>query len=274
MAPPPRTPAFDAALLFALRPGARVWAIGAIHGELKHLKALHVRLGRAVEPGDQIVYLGGYLGFGRTIVETVNEMLLFRRAFVARLGVDIGDVVYLRGAQEEMWQKLLQLQFSVRPAEVLRWLIEHGMGATIAAYGGSTDEGFAAAEEGVMALTRWTGALRLAMRQHDGHTTLMSALKHAATSEHAKLLFVHAGVDPALPLMEQVDHFWWGCRAFEEMTQPFDGYRSVVRGHAAQPKGVELGRPVITLDTGCGRGGPLAAACFGPEGDLIQMLEG
>ena len=35
-------------------------------------------------------------------------------------GTFLGDIVFLRGSQEEMWQKLLELQFAPNPREVLR----------------------------------------------------------------------------------------------------------------------------------------------------------
>ena len=47
----------------------------------------------------------------------------------------------------------------------------------------------------------------------------------------------------------------------------------VVRGAASSP-GVAIGRPVVTLDGGCGRaGGPLVAACFAPAGEIVQIVE-
>ena len=221
-----------------------------------------------------MVYLGGYLGWGREVAECVDELLLFRRAFIARLGVQIEDAVFLRGAQEEMWQKLLQLQFAGRPAQVLGWMADHGIGATIAAYGGSVEEGLAAAEDGVLALTHWTGGLRQAMRQIDGHTALLSSLKHAAVTDDDTMLFVHAGLDPTAPLSAQLDHFWWSTPEFERLTDGFPGYRLVVRGHALRGGGLNLATPIITLDAGCGRGGPLMAACFGADGEVLQTLEG
>ena len=40
---------------------------------------------------------------------------------------DVDDVAYLRGNQEEMWQKLLQLQFATDPRGVLKWMFEQGV---------------------------------------------------------------------------------------------------------------------------------------------------
>lgn len=257
-----------------MRGGGRIWAIAAIHGEVDRVARLHAHLSQQIKPGDQLVYLGDYLGYGAQVRETVDEMLTFRRAFIALPGVEVEDVVYLRGAQEEMLQKLFNLQFAPNPAEVLRWMVEHGVGQTIQAYGGSVDEGIGAAREGILALTRWTSALRQTMRQYDGHTALMSVLRHAAFTDDNSLLFVHAGLDPSRPLSAQVDAFWWGSQAFELLDAPYGEFRLVVRGSDRRRGGVRVGAFSATLDSGCGQGGPLTAACFGRDGQIIQMIEG
>lgn len=256
-----------------LRGGGRVWAVGAIRGEHARLRSLHGAMAEECKPGDQLVYLGDYLGYGTQVLDTINELLTFRRAFIARPGVELDDVVYLRGAQEEMWQKLLQLQFAPNPAEVLRWMLDHGIGPTIAAYGGNPDEGYTCVRDGILALTRWTSQLRQTMRGHDGHTTLMSVLKHAAFTDDNMLLFTHAGLDPTRPLSAQMDAFWWGASDFAGLSAPYSGFRLVVRGSDRRHGGIMIGPHIATLDSGAGLGGPLTAACFGPDGTILKMLE-
>lgn len=256
-----------------LRGSARIWAVAAIHGELGRLRSMHARLAEDVKPGDQVVYLGDYLGYGADVRDTIDELLLFRRAFLAKPGVEVEDIVYLRGAQEEMWQKLLQLQFAPNPADVLKWMVDHGIGATLAAYGGSAEEGYLNARDGILSLTRWTSQLRQNMRAYDGHTALMSVLKHAAFTDDDSLLFVHAGIDPTRPLSAQMDAFWWGSAGFELLDGPYGSFRLVVRGSDRRRGGVRVGAYTATLDGGCGFGGPLTAACFGTDGQLLHMLE-
>lgn len=262
----------EAQVFAELKSDRRIWAISAIHGEVERLGRLHARLAQDMAPGDQVVYLGDYVGFGSPVLETINELLTFRRRIIARDGAEVDDVVYLRGAQEEMWHKLLQLQFAPNAAEVLKWMVEHGIGPTIAAYGGILEEGFGAIREGTMALTRWTGALRQTMRGHDGHTQLMSVLKHAAFSTDHSLLFVHAGLDPSRPLSAQVDSFWWGSAGFELLDAAYGGFALVVRGSDRRRGGVRVGAFSATLDGGAGFGGPLTAGCFS-GGRLEQMIE-
>lgn len=256
-----------------LRGSGRIWAVGAIHGEVGRLRALHASLAQTMKPGDQIVYLGDILGYGADVRAAIDEVLVFRRSFLAQPGVEVDDIIFLRGAQEEMWQKLLQLQFAPNPTEVLKWMLDHGIGPTLAAYGGSIEEGMLAARDGITPLTKWTSALRQNMRLYDGHTTLMSVLKHAAYTDDDGLLFVHAGIDPTRPLSAQLDAFWWGSSGFELLDGPYGSFRMVVRGSDRRRGGVRVGAFTATLDSGCGLGGPLTAACFGADGQMLQMLE-
>jgi serine/threonine protein phosphatase 1 len=262
----------EQSIFATLRGDARVWAIAAIHGAADHLAALHQQIANQFQPGDQIVYLGNYFGHGHRIKATIDEILLFRRAVLAEPDADCGDVVFLRGAQEEMWQKLLQLQFAPNPVEVLHWMAAQGVDATIEAYGSTVDEAILAARDGILSLTRWTGQLRQAIRSYDGHGTLMSVLRHAAFTDTGSLLFVHAGIDPARPLSAQSDSFWWGGSGFASMEAPFSDYRRIVRGFDRKHGGCQETPFTLSIDAGCGFGGPLMAAQFDAGGALAQVL--
>jgi serine/threonine protein phosphatase 1 len=199
---------------FARLQGAqRIWAVSAIHGEARRLAVVHDLIGARFAAGDRLVYLGNYLGHGEAIAATIEELLDFRRRVLGRPNGFACDVVYLRGAQEEMWQKLLQLQFAPNPGEVLAWMVQTGVDATVRAYGGDLRQGFAATRDGPRTITRWTSGLRAAMNAAEGHSTLFAALRHAALTDEAGLLFVHAGVAPRKALIAQGDAFWWGRRS-------------------------------------------------------------
>jgi serine/threonine protein phosphatase 1 len=215
------------------------------------------------------------MGYGPRIIDTINEILTFRRHVIAIPGVELTDVIFLRGAQEEMWQKLLQLQFAQGPRKVLTWMVEHGAGATISAYGGRLDEGMEAAEQGVLALTRWTNALRQSVREWDGHSALMSALRHAAVTDDGALLFVHAGVDPVRPLEAQLDQFWWGSSTLEGQAGPYQNFTALVRGNALNGPKLQTEGPILTLDGGCGRvnDGTLVAACLDGSAHVLDILQ-
>src|SRR5271157_857705 len=125
-----------------LRGARRVWAISSVHGAARRLVRLHDAISERFEEGDRVVYLGNYIGHGDAVIAAVNELLDFRRRVLGRQRGFACDVVFLRGAQEEMWQKLLQLQFAPNPGEVLQWVVRAGMETTVEAYGGDLRHGF------------------------------------------------------------------------------------------------------------------------------------
>ena len=248
----------------------RVWAIGAVHGEARRLARLHDLVGERFREGDRVVYLGNFTGYGDAVVAAIDELLDFRRRVIGQRRGFSCHVVVLRGAQEEMWLKLQQLQFATNPAEVLRWMADAGVEATLRAYGGDLRRGMAAARAGARTMTCWTSALRDAMNATPGHRMLFSALRHAAFTEGRGLLFVHAAVDPSRPLAAQGDAFWWGRHDILELDGAFDGFRRVVRGSDRRHRGFIEGKYAVSLDGGRKR---LVAACFDPEGAVLDRLE-
>ena len=250
----------------------RIWAVGAVHGDVGRLSTLHDRLASHFTAGDRLVYLGNFIGRAPAIIETVDELLGFRREALALPGMMVTDLVYLRGAQEEMWQKLLQLQFAPNPPEVLSWMLGQGLEATLTAYGGRPEEGLKAARDGAVQLTRWTNRLREAIRSADGHNNLYTVLKRAAFCDSGVLL-VSAGLDIERPLAAQGDSFWWGGGRFSAIDQPYETFNRVVRGYDATNAGVRITDHTASLDGGCGRGGTLAAALFAADGTMLELIE-
>lgn len=257
----------------------RVWAVASVHGEIDRLLAVHAAIGSDLRPGDRIVYLGNQIGRGPAVRAVVDELLRFRREAIGLPGMLAEDVVYLRGMQEEMWQKLLQLQFAPNPSEVLQWMTGQGVEATLLAYGGSATEGMQSARAGATSIARWTQSLRLAQRSAPGHDAFMTALRRAAFvsgpagAGAAGLLFVNAGLDPARPLFTQGDRFWWGGGAFGRIDAPYETFRRIVRGYDPGRGGVQVLPFSITLDAGCGAGGPLVAALLDPQGEILDLIE-
>jgi serine/threonine protein phosphatase 1 len=250
----------------------RVWAVASIHGEADRLAALHDGISRAWQGGDRLVYLGNYLGRGAAVRRTIEELLEFRRAVLSQPGSFACDVAFLRGSQEEMWQKLLQLQFAVSPRDVLQWMLDQGLGATLAAYDTDPQQGFVACREGPSAITRWTSGLRARLNNSPGHTHFQSALRRAAFTDDGALLFVHAGLDPGRPLDAQGDEFWWGGRRLLELAEPYAGFRRVIRGFDRQHGGLVEAAYAASVDAGCGFGGALLAACFTPDGAVSETV--
>lgn len=267
----------DDQIFATLRNSRRIWAVASIHGEAERLKNLHRALESRFAPGDRLVYLGNFLGRGPAIRATVGELLDFRRLLLASPGMFACDIAYLRGSQEEMWQKLLQLQMAPNPTEVFTWMVEQGVGATLEAYGGDVRHDAGYARQGPLGITRWTSTLRAKIRESPGHAALMSVLKRAAFTAPgeagAALLFVNAGIDPARPLTAQTDSFWWGVSGFSKIAEPYAGFRLVVRGFDPRHRGIHVGAFTAGIDAGCGFGGPLVAACFDREGAVVDVFE-
>ena len=258
----------------SIRETARIWAIGAVHGDATRLAAIHRELESRLRQGDVLIYLGNYLGHGAQIVETVDELLDFRRRLLAQPPLRFaGDIIYLRGSQEEMWQKLLQLQFASDPVSILNWVLSRGVDATLAAYGGSAHDGSYAAGGGTMQINNWTRSLRDAQRAHPGHDTLMAHLKRAAACENGSLLFVNCGIDPERPLTAQSDAFWWAAHSFDGIADPYEGFLRTVRGYDPNHGGFAEADFAVTLDGGCGFEGKLIAACLGPDGAILDSFE-
>jgi serine/threonine protein phosphatase 1 len=257
-----------------LRRARRIWAVASIHGEANRLDALHHVLWERFAPGDRLVYLGNIVGRGPTVRDTLDLLIEFRRHLLARPGMFAYDIAYLRGSQEEMWDKLLQLQFAPNPREVMEWMLAQGIASTLAAYGASPAQALGHARSGPMALARWTSALRREIQAAPGHVALMSALRRAAYSDDQRLLFVNAGIDPERPLSAQNDALWWGQPGAFPLRRTFERFVQVIRGYDRAHGGLRQGPFSTSLDAGCGHGGPLLAACFAPDGRLLDTIEG
>ncbi len=260
-----------------IRRPRRIWAVASVHAEAQRLENLHSQLAGRIQRGDRLVYLGNIIGYGPQAHEAIDNLLAFRRAFIAGRGMFAGDVALLRGAQEEMLEKLLQLHFALQPVEILEWMLEHGLASTLASYGSDAADGFRAARSGASALARWTGALRDVMHSIPGHLSYLSALRRAAytvgSGQPKELLFVNSGIDPGAPLDDQTDSFWWDFAGFSRITAAYGDFGKVIRGHDPARPGAQVGDFTLTLDAGCGFGGPLIAACLSSAGDILDLVE-
>ena len=263
----------DRNIFATLRHARRVWAVAAIHGEAARLNNLHDELADRLREGDRLVYLGNFMGHGAEVGATIDALLEFRRDLLATPGMFACDIAYLRGQQEEMWQKLLQLQLAVGPAEVLAWMLDQGVEATLEAYGGDVNEAGRRSRSGALELARWTNELRRHMQDRIGHVELMTSLRRAAFTEDGSLLFVHAGIDRHRPLDAQGDAFWWSMEGFADLDAPYAGYRKGVRGFEPDHRGIQIDLYSASIDAGCGFGGPLAAVCFDCEGAEVERIE-
>ncbi len=254
----------------------RIWAVPAIHGNIEKLTTIHDAIFEHIKPRDRLVYLGNYTGYGDHSAECVDEILTFRRLVLSQPGMICSDIVYLRGSQEEMWQKLLQLPFAPDPTNVLLWMLGNGLSNTLHSYGLCPHDGIEACRSGTMQLTKWTAGLRDAIRKHPGHdifgTRLMRAA-HTATDQSYPMLFVHAGLNDKKPLKEQGDHLWWAGDQFQKIKTAYEPFQKVIRGYDPEHKGMHTNCVTATIDDGCGFGGKLVCAAFADDGQILEVLE-
>lgn len=258
-----------------LRSSGRIWALGALAGDDGALERLaHVVLGHW-QSGDKLVVLGNMLGANGDPARTLDLLLVLRRRLMAA-NLACG-VLFLRGAQEEMWHKLLSLQFAVAPLDVLDWMLQRGLAAIIEAYGASVPEGRIACRSRPSAIARWTTELREQQALHAGHADLLNSLQRAALSANGAVLLSAAGIDAARPLADQADAFWWNGQDDAALDAALargahDDWRHIarlVRGAGpATGEGSDDAR-VLTVT----RGRP-ALAVLDAAGALLERIEG
>jgi len=260
----------------------RIFAIPSIHGNLQKLHALHESLYHQFQPGDRLIYLGNYTGYGDYSRQTIDSLLSFRRCLMSMPGVQASDIIYLRGTQEEMWQKLIQIQFAPNPSLVMDWMLDRGLAQTIESYGLCLHEAQRVAHEGVIRLSRWTEKVRHTIYSNPGHDIFGSQLKRAAYTDCryqkvegtcSPLLFVNAGIDFSKSLEDQGDCLWWGNTHFSSARLPYNPYQKIFRGYDPMNGGYDENAITATLDNNCGRGGSLLYAAIASNGDIVDIKE-
>ena len=99
------------------------------------------------------------------------------------------------------------------------------------------------------------------------------ALRERLGGHRIDVLFVNAGIDPSKPLELQRDVFWWGGGDLLALKEPFAGFRRVVCGTHRRHAGIVEAAYAVALDGGAGESGTLNAACFAPDGKLVDRIE-
>jgi serine/threonine protein phosphatase 1 len=180
---------------------------------------------------DKLIFLGNIIGLGDSSKETLSSVIDLRFNLMSKFKLKPDAIVFLRGAQEEMFSKLLQLQLAPNPTEIVDWMFEHGVNKTINSYGFSEDEVKNIASSGTIKISKWTSTLNKSLQLNSGHSQYFLNLKHAAYSHTKKILFVNRGVDITRPLSAQNDCFWWGFQNFSKIKKPYKTFLRIVRGY-------------------------------------------
>jgi serine/threonine protein phosphatase 1 len=234
----------------------RTFAIGDIHGELEHLRALVAKL-PLLDAEDTLVFLGDYVDRGACSEEVVRVV----RAFARELGC---KVVTLRGNHEDAWLRVIERgwpEFVFPPG--------NGCLATMRSFRGGKPPG-----EDEMPTKEEHEMLFKGTFFPDDVVAWMKELPWFYEDEHA--IYVHAGLvrkdgvflhpsetEPKTALL------WTRT---DELFTEYRGKRVVI-GHTKtellppelsshtpdDPTDLWAGECVVAVDTGCGSGGFLSA---------------
>jgi serine/threonine protein phosphatase 1 len=211
------------------------YAIGDVHGHVDKLRKL---IERCREHADgrpmRIVLIGDYIDRGPDSKDVIGELNQLQRARPF-------EVICLRGNHEA------DMLACARGGDASQWLSNGGM-QTLASYGASHPRDIPPTH------LDWIAALPL-------------------TYDDGRRLFVHAGVNPNLPLNAQSEVDLLLIREpFLSHQEQFD--RLIVHGHTPTSSRRPDNRPNrVNIDTGAGYGGPLTAAVFSESNTLpIEFL--
>lgn len=228
--------------------GRRVVAIGDIHGEIGLLDEIlaairsrfDIQSADAADNGVELVFLGDYVDRGPDSAGVVDRLLALADGPTAP--------TFLMGNHEDMLLRFMR-RGDVASAET--WLANGGV-ETLESYGVAPPRAIQLREDLVPAREALDAALP------DRHRAFLSDLK--LSHSVGELTFVHAGLRPGIPLVEQRDtDLIWIREAFMESQE--DHGSLVVHGHTTR-FGPEVRHNRIGLDTGAGKGGYLTAAVF------------
>ena len=203
------------------------FAIGDVHGHLHQLQRLLAAMAAFSDGKGSLTFLGDLIDRGAASLECVKQAL----QPAASLG--FADRTLLLGNHEMM----MLMAFSGRPdaadAQEI-WL----------ANGGDTTLGEAGPAPSMLALR--PEASRLAIERVLGRDVFEELAASALTRRAGNLLFVHAGIDPDVPLAQALDkpamslrdgrHPTWIRGPFLEHDGPFDGGIIIVHGHTPEPR--------------------------------------
>ena len=259
-----------------LKETSKIWAIGSIHSNLKSFSAIKKYILNHFKNSDKLIFLGNVIGLGDDSKETLSSVIDLRFKLMSKFKIQPESIVFLRGAQEEMLSKLLQLHLAPNPIEILEWMFDHGVNETIKSYGFLENEIKSIASSGTINISKWTSSLNKSIQDNPGHTQYFLNLKHAAYSHTKKILFVYRGVDITRPLSAQNDCFWWGFQNFSKIKNPYNTFLRIVRGYESEhldQSENSKNNVVCTLFKQPLSNKSILCGIFSENGDILELFE-
>ncbi len=255
---------------------SRIWAVGSIHSNLKSFNSVKDFIIKNFNKEDKLVFLGNVIGLGDHSKETLSSIINLRFNLMSKFKLKPDSIIFLRGAQEEMLTKLLQLHTAPNPVEIINWMFEHGVDKTLKSYGYNKEEVLTTASSGTVSISKWTSRLNHTIIQNLGHKEYFLNLKHAAYSPSKKILFVNRGVDITRPLSAQNDCFWWGFQNFSTIDKPYSTFTRIVRGYQSNQNN-ELekakNRVICTLFKQPLSNKQIYSGIFSENGEILELFE-
>ena len=259
-----------------LKKSNKIWAIGSIHSNLKSFTSIKDFLLKNFKTNDKLIFLGNVIGLGSNSKETLSSVIDLRFNLMAKFTLKPESIIFLRGAQEEMFSKLLQLQLAPNPSEIIEWMFDHGVNETIKSYGFAENEVKSIASSGTINISKWTKTLNKVLNKNPGHTQYFLNLKHAAYSKTKKILFVNRGVDITRPLSAQNDCFWWGFQNFSSIDRPYKTFSRIVRGYESahiNQQEITKNNVVCTLFKQPLSNKSILCGIFSENGEILDLFE-
>ncbi|MBB4839776.1 serine/threonine protein phosphatase 1 [Sphingomonas kyeonggiensis] len=234
----------------ALPSGERYYAIGDIHGRLDLLNELLARIeedDRQRAPATTtLVFIGDLIDRGPDSAGVIDALMALRER--------LPNSRFLLGNHEELF--LGALEGSI---EILKFHLRVGGKATVLSYGISEEEYAPASHVELLEI--------LKARVPEAHVRFLESFEDMIIA--GDYVFVHAGVNPNLPLEKQrVKDLRWIRDSFLDHKGALE--KTVVHGHTIVPE-AQFRSNRIAIDTGAYDSGHLTA--LGLEGEERWLLQ-
>jgi serine/threonine protein phosphatase 1 len=178
----------------------RTIAIGDIHGCARALDVLLAAL--ALTPRDELIFLGDYVDRGPDSRGVLDRLIQ----------LNLGrQAIFLRGNHEVM------MMAGLEGVDSLRFWLQHGGQAALYSYGPS--------------------AVVNDIPEHHWHFLRTTCIDAFETDHH---LFVHANLDPDLPLAEQTLEWMQWTPLSPKQHRPHCSGKTMICGHTQQASGYPL----------------------------------